>query len=458
MQKQADNSSQIKEKNSQQEQQQTTLQQVDNSSQSKGEKRFLRVLSYVLAILIAFIGGYFSKYFIEDKSSNTASEIVKLIEKFGYVVDENGNLKQLTQSDYANVLVNGLLDEYSEFYTKEQYQQITRQRDGNNSGYGVTVYSGEEYPAIILGVYANSPAENSGLMSGDLIVSGKKDGKEYTFDNAKQLNEFLTGEEGQQISIIVKRNGQIIDQPFTLVKSQYQTCYIDYYDNQRRMTFRSGEDKEQLQIVEFEDQKMQQLDNDVALIKLAQFEGGVANQFQQALEYMSKKGRTKLILDLRDNGGGYMHILIDVASSLISNNGQKTLISYAKSKSGDEAFYMKKSKNNDFITKISVLANEYTASASECLIGAMLHYKEKFTASSLVIEKNDEGIAKTYGKGIMQTTYVMLDGSALKLTTAKIFAPDKQTCIHGIGFVASGDNATERGDSAVLRAVEVLKG
>jgi hypothetical protein len=87
----------------------------------------------------------------------------------------------------------------------------------------------------------------------------------------------------------------------------------------------------------------------------------------------------------------------------------------------------------------------------------MLYYKEKFDISRLVIEKNDDGVAKTYGKGIMQTTYLMLDGGAFKLTTAVMYQPDKNTTIHGKGFIVSGDNATERGDSAVLRALETLK-
>ena len=82
--------------------------------------------------------------------------------------------------------------------------------------------------------------------------------------------------------------------------------------------------------------------------------------------------------------------------------------------------------------------------------------KEKFDISRLVIEKNDDGVAKTYGKGIMQTTYLMLDGGAFKLTTAVMYQPDKTTTIHGKGIIVSGDNATERGDSAILRALETL--
>ena len=82
-----------------------------------------------------------------------------------------------------------------------------------------------------------------------------------------------------------------------------------------------------------------------------------------------------------------------------------------------------------------VLANENTASASECLLGVLVHYKELLKSESdVILEKNAQNQYKTYGKGIMQTTYKLLSGGALKLTTAKIYWPDYKSSIHGVGF------------------------
>ena len=420
-------------------------------------KRILRSVALALVIVISFVGGYFSRYIFEAKQINTTVDIIKIIENFGYILDENGNRKDFTESDYAFALVNGLLDEYSCYYTKEEYAQKLKDKAGDTSGYGITIYTTETSQPIIVSVIGNSPADHVGLKSGDIVLTITKDGQKTAVQNGKHLGELIQGHTvGTEISLTVSRNGQELDASFTLVKSNYQKNYVEYYDSERKMTLWTSENKSEFEYSENIDQKLAFLDNDVALIKLFSFEGRVAEQFQSALEYMNSKNKTKLILDLRSNGGGYMDILEEVASSLIYNGGQRTLIAHAKNKSSTEDFYMKKSKNNSFIKGISVLANENTASASECLIGAMLYYKENFDLTRLVIEKNADGVAKTYGKGIMQTTYLMLDGGAFKLTTATIYQPDKTTTIHGKGFIASGSNATEQGDSAILRALETL--
>jgi carboxyl-terminal processing protease len=238
-------------------------------------------------------------------------------------------------------------------------------------------------------------------------------------------------------------------------KAFYKASYVAYYDSERKMMI--DVTKEGLPYRENAEEKMA-LPNDTALISLSEFEGEVASQLTATLSYMEQKGRTKLILDLRDNGGGFMSTLCKVAEQLIYNGGNKTLIAYASGKADSDSFYIKSNKNNSFITEIALLANEGTASASECLIGAMAHYGERFSLDNLVVEKNDDGVAKTYGKGIMQTTYVFLDGSAIKLTTARIFWPDKTTCIHSKGISPTmPENATEKGQSAIDRAISILQ-
>ena len=110
--------------------------------------------------------------------------------------------------------------------------------------------------------------------------------------------------------------------------------------------------------------------------------------------------------------------------------------------------------------KIAVLADENTASASECLIGAMLDYGT-LTRDALVITETN-GVARTYGKGIMQTTYVnFTHGDALKLTTAYIFWPQSHTSIHGIGITTTPENEVETSgvfgvDAELNRALAIM--
>ena len=176
---------------------------------------------------------------------------------------------------------------------------------------------------------------------------------------------------------------------------------------------------------------------------------------------MKSKNKTKLILDVRNNGGGYMDVLEAFAGGLINGNGATRLpLAYSKNNKGVFSEYKTtRSFYNTDIVKISVIANERSASATECLIGAMLYYGGVFSADNLVIENDSvtEDEARTFGKGIMQTTFTLTNGGAVKLTTAVIYQPDKTTCIHGTGIRVSGANALVKSDNnALSRALEIL--
>ena len=175
---------------------------------------------------------------------------------------------------------------------------------------------------------------------------------------------------------------------------------------------------------------------------------------------MKKRGKTKLIFDLRANGGGYMDVLKEIVELLVKADGN-IIYSYVKEKGKDTTFTTR-SKYDDFLKNIVVLADGGTASASECLIGAMLSYGEKeggngFSASDVLVGYNARrGDYSTYGKGIMQTTYMLSSGGALKLTTAKIFWADGKTCIHGVGVTPVSEENKITEENAIFRAREIL--
>ena len=416
--------------------------------------RITKTIALVLCFVLTFVGGYFSRYIFDRKEISKTNDVVRLIEKFGYVLDEDGNLRDLTPADYAKALADGLLDQHSEYYTKEEYESLKSEKSGNRTGFGFSIYVSEDVPPVINKVMGNSPADKGGFRVGDMINSANIEGEESVhFTNSQELSDFLSiCPSDKKVTFNISRGSENVT--IELQRDFYKTSYVIYFDSERKMSL--GSNGVLPTPVEYPQEKMD-LPADTALIKILNFEGAVALQLNVALQYMQQQGRTKLILDLRDNGGGYMDDLCDVAEQLIYNGGKKTLIAYARGKNDSESFYIKSEKNNSFITKISVLANDGTASASECLIGAMLHYGERFSLDNLVVEKKQDGVARTYGKGIMQTTYLLLDGSAMKLTTAKVLWPDKTTCIHLKGILPNPENATEKGESAVLRAVAILQ-
>ncbi len=430
--------------------------QAEKPKKRRPVKKILMCTLIPLALILSFVGGYFSRYIFHSDKVNTAVDVVTLMEKVGYIYDvKTGEKRELTQEDIADALVYALLDEYSAYYTAQELAQVHEQAKGNLTGVGLTILQG----GIVSRVTYNSPAELAGVKEGDKVLSASIDGGEKIAYGGEQDNEgellrkaLLSASVNQTVTLEIQRQDQTLS--LSMVKKLYQAAYVKYYDSQKTLYFREDDERE-LQPLPA-DGGMAGLDEQTAYIRLTEFNGDADEQIEDAFEYMQIRGRTKLILDLRDNGGGYTDILEEIAGYLIYNGGkEKNLIAMAEGNRKNQYFYTDDNEFNTNITAITVLANDNTASASECLIGAMLHYGDAFNQSGLIIEKNDQGVAKTYGKGIMQTTYGLIGGGALKLTTAKMFLPDKTTSIHGVGFIPNPENAVEKG-GAIARAIEIL--
>ena len=416
-------------------------------------KKILRIIAMVLTLVLVFTCGYFSKYIFDPAVANSTIDLIRLIDGYGYVLDENGNEKALTKDDYLKALASGVLDQYSTYYTEQEYEEYTSQRSGSYNGFGFSIYKDAKKEPIAVNVIGDSPADRAGVRAGDKIISATFNNQTTEFNNSKELSEFLNlRTTGDVVTFNVERGEDLFS--FTVEKANYSASYVSYFDSDKRISFHTVNGKKEK--VEIVAERIEELGENTALIRLDSFYGDVASQLEKALNCMKNNNRTNLILDLRDNGGGDMEVLTQVASRLIYNGGNKTLIAFSDGKVRDKSFEMEDGAKNDFIAKISVLANDGTASATEALIGAMLHYGEKFSIDNLVIEKNEDGVATTYGKGIMQTTYRLIEGGALKLTTAKLLWPDKQTCVHLKGISPKAENATEKGMPAVIRAVQIL--
>ena len=133
---------------------------IKNRPQKKKKTKLIVSLITVLVVLVSFVGGYFFRYLIEKKEVTVTSDLVRIIENFGYVFDpKTGEMRELTESDYADALVNGLLDEYSAYYDEQEYKALQQKSKGNYSGYGFSIYTESN---IIYGVTGNSPTNSAG--------------------------------------------------------------------------------------------------------------------------------------------------------------------------------------------------------------------------------------------------------------------------------------------------------
>lgn len=433
--------------------------QNDTKIVEEKNKRLTKTLSVLIAILltfIGFIGGYFAKYLSKTDSEKTIEELISIIIDKAYPNDSGKEIDEKAVFEFFKSYYD---DDYAAYYDKEEYERLKREKSGNYLGIGVSFYSNQA--DTVAKVYKNSPAHIAGFQSGDVFLSiTDSEGVKTTFDQENTISDYLGNvKEGESITVEIKRNGETLEKQ--VEKRQYNVSYVEYYDSGTKMYFADNASKN-LEAKTDDNLKMTELDDLTAYISLDQFEGQAGEEFGKAIKFMKERGRTKLILELRNNGGGSMNVLVKIASYLIDNSGaRESIVAFAKGKDRNEPYVTTSNNYYGELTKTVVIANQNTASASECLIGAMLYYgkEEKdnnFSMNDLVISKNSYGEAKTFGKGIMQTTYELKSGGAFKLTTAKIYWPDNETSIHGEGIIQDVNELNAVNDyNALARAIEI---
>ena len=388
------------------------------------------ILTSALAVVVA-CGAFFAGFFvgrIKDPDLAALEFILKTYKDHYYEVEDN----------VVEIMSESILDKYSEYYTAEEYAAMKKVSQGVRGGIGVS-FTEENGVVKVYSVLGNSPAEHAGVTAGGVLKGIKKaDAGEYTAVTSNAvLSDFISKFNlGDEMTLLIDYGGE--EKTFTVARQEYHETYVYYADDtgNYRFTDESGG----MELVKYS-QSTEDYGDNTAYIKYTSFNGtgkglyASANQMKAALDKFKNSGKTKLILDLRNNGGGYLDICEDVAAYFCNAaNGSKPLISTAEYNGGKiEKFYSSSVKYGDYgYTGIVVLANDGTASASEVLLGAMLDYDENGIIK-VVLERNANGEYRTYGKGIMQTTYPnFLGKDAIKLTTARLFWVSGIS-IHGAG-------------------------
>lgn len=396
-------------------------------------KKAAAIVGALAILTITFFAGYFTRYYtLSTEVRNFIWVMDKIKSSYYLEVDDN------ELYDFALSSLIYKLDPYYEYYSKEDYKSILAEQEGKKSGFGITLFENDG-KCTLFSVSGNSPAERAGLKRGDALIGLAKKGESiYHFENFDDAYEKIravpSGEEWT-FEFIDVATSEV--QTVNLSKEVYEQGFVYYGDNSGYYGYRSEEDEMRLERFEYTISELSQLDNNTGYIKLTGFSGNAATQFAGVLLKFKAENKSKLILDLRNNGGGYMHILMSISEHLVDSQTHPLYAAIAENKKGQRAAYpLTNSFYKDYgFEKIAVLANENTASASECLIGAMIDYGT-LTYDYLFVsehEKNED--ATTFGKGIMQTTFEnSLTGSAVKLTTAQILWPVSGKTIHKIGI------------------------
>ncbi|MGN0807735.1 MAG: S41 family peptidase [Candidatus Coproplasma sp.] len=352
----------------------------------------------------------------------------------------NGSIK-----DFVHIY----LDQYSEFYTAEEYEKVAASDSGKMEGLGISYeYIAKDlHPSGESGIYlsrvvGNSPAYHSGLRAGEFIKSGSVDGVEYSFESKASFTQFLDSiPTDVTFSLTTDRD------TYQTCKTAYEAsyCYMATKSMQWNITYEDGD----MVVVETVGGK-RCLPDGAAYIKFDRFYGNAADEMASLIGIFNSENCTSLILDLRNNGGGFVSTMCDISNIYTGQLENRLPTSgFAEYKDGSRSSFTSNknySEENCFPagTKLSVLADSGTASASEALIGVLYNngiigysdvYISDFSDNYLTHSKTQAKDCRTYGKGIMQTTYRNTAyGYAIKLTTAKIYWPDGVTSIHDTGL------------------------
>ena len=317
--------------------------------------------------------------------------------------------------------VDALGDPYTTYYTKKEMKTIMEETNGNFVGIGVYMTKDLEKNAIlIIKPIENSPAEKAGILPSDLIT--KVDDVEYTGDKLEEASNKIRGEEGTKVKLEIYRNGET--KTFELTRTKVVVSHVT----------------------------TKVLNNDIGYIAISDFEGECASEFETKYKQLEKQGIKKLIIDIRNNGGGIVDEALKIANMLVDKDS--TLL-ITKDKSDKEE--ITKATEKPIINMPTVvLVNGYSASASEILAGAL-----KDNGKATLVG------TKTYGKGIIQELHQLSDGSGLKITVSEYYTPN-HNAIHKIGItpdveidlsedVKQQTTIQEKDDNQLQKAIEILK-
>ena len=369
-------------------------------------KRLLSII--VLLVLISTLNAFPEDEAVYKGLSNF-TKVLDLIER-NYV--DKVDSEELTTNAIEGMLKT--LDPYSAYLSPERYRELEIGTSGEFGGVGMEV-AVENGALKVVSPIEGSPADLAGIKPGDLIteIDGKPTQGMVVFEAVK----LLRGPKGSKVTITLTREGE----------------------GSRDVTLTRD-------VIHIKSVKYKLLDNEIGYIKISQFQENVSDELEDALSKLELENGGSLrglVLDLRNNPGGLLDEAIKVADQFID----KGLIVSVRGRTSNQSteYYATKGDSKRDISLV-VLVNKGSASASEVVAEALQDSKRATIVGS-----------KTFGKGSVQTIIQLDDGSGLKLTTAKFYAPSGRS-INDVGVtpdIIVEDN--DMPDLQMKRAVEILK-
>ncbi len=319
-----------------------------------------------------------------------------------YYIGEYDHQKLLDAISEGYVSV--LNDKWAAYYSASDFMKDQKSDDGYLVGIGITATKDESGYIHIDSVEPNSPAQEMSIKAGSLIIA--VDDKQVLAEGYQESVKAISGESGTTVKLTIRTDGE--DRTITLTRKEIEIISVN--------------------------SKM--IDN-IGYIQITTFNTKTLTQFKQAVNALISSGAKGLVFDVRNNGGG----LLDPTMKMLDFLLPKGDIATATYKNG-KTEVLGKSDKSEIDTPMIVLVNSRTASASELFASALRDYNK----ASLVG-------TKTYGKGVMQNTYQLQDGSAIKFTIAN-FQTTKTPNFDGVGLKPNYEVALEKDTAADLAKLD----
>lgn len=351
-------------------------------------KEILIIGVIIFCLGVGFVLGYISKQGSKiingGKNDTVIQEVYDILDEKWYNLGEDINF----QSAAITGLVDGLGDIHSSYWTNDQSQDFNQAVNGDYEGIGVT-FTQVSKGALVIKVFNYSPAKEVGIMTGDIIL--KADGKELKGLSTDEIKDLVRGKPGTKVKLTILRDDKEIElEP----KRNALSTAVAY------------------EIREENDKK-------IGYIEITTFGNSTAKEVETAIEEFKEQNVGTLVLDLRDNGGGYLTAAVGILE-LFFDKGDVLYKMQRKNEPVEET--KSKDSNKYSFAENYILVNRNSASASEMVAGAL----QEQAGFKLVGEQ-------TYGKGSAQTQETLSDGSVLKYTYAKWMIPSG-FCVNGVGL------------------------
>ena len=346
---------------------------------------FSIIITFILGVLVGKVTSSDTVIYNEtDSSFATLESVYEIMAQKFYYGSNTAEYREKLIEDAIKGMVDAQGDIHTQYMTPSELADFTGSLESNFVGIGVR-YTNLSGKIFVITVLNSSPAEEAGLLAGDVITA--IDGTEVTEENIDQVQDMIRGKEGTSVVVTVLRDNQKKD--YTIVRRSIDSTVYS--------SVNSG----------------------VGILNISSFGTGTGTELKSHMENFRKQNVKSLIIDLRDNGGGYASTLDTICSYFMNND---EIIMIEEYRDGKQLIDRVRNSDKYEFDKIIILIDAGSASCSEVFTQAMIENCNAITVGDV-----------TYGKGVAQVSKAFPDGSALKYTDV-IWKSGKGVFVNGVGI------------------------